>query len=179
MKWILILSLSFLCCNNNRTISSTLPIDSTKVAKPKKEFKFSSVSLFSIDPSFYDKDDTITFFPDGKPAYKLIFGGGSFIDSTGRPIHDRYKKHDLDEQEITTLKEKFLSKLCFGYRKMCVTTYRDVLIFYDSKKKVLAQAPICFRCNEVFIYPAMDEICDVPNLNFKEFKQYISDIKLK
>jgi len=109
----------------------------------------------------------------------FFFGGAGFIDSTGRPFHNRYKKYNLTAQEMSTLKDKFLPKLCFGYRKMCMTTYRDVLIFYGSSKKVLAQAPICFSCNEVLIYPNMDEICDEPNLDFKAFKQFISSIKSK
>ena len=166
MKWFFILSFSFLCFN---CISK----------KPKKGFKFSSVSLFSIDSSFYHQADTITHFADGKLAYILAFGGAAFIDSTGNPIHNRFKKYNLTRDEIDTLRKKYLPKLCGSHRKMCITTYRDVLIFYDSSQKVLAQAPICFSCGESLIYPQMDEICDEPNLDFASLKQFLSAIKSK
>ena len=143
MKWILILSLSSICCNDKNASPDQSKVDSATTVKPKKEFRFSSVSLFTIDPTFYNQPDTMVDFPNGQHAYEDFFHGSAFIDSTGKPIHDRYKKYDLDSSEVTILKRQFLSDLCSSERKMCITTYRDVLIFHDSSKKVLAQAPIC------------------------------------
>ena len=181
MKWLPLLLFSIISCTNGDRQVALTPThnDSTTRIKPKKEFRFASVSLFSIEPTFYHQADTIVDFPDGKHAYENFFGGSGFIDSSGRPIHDRYRKYNLSSEQMDTLRSKFLTKLCFGYRKMCTTTYRDVLIFYDSSQKVLAQAPICFSCNEVSIYPKMDEICDEPNLDFNDLKKFISNIKAK
>ena len=180
MKWILILSLSSICCNDKNGSPDQSKVDSATTVKPKKEFRFSSVSLFTIDPTFYNQPDTIVDFPNGQHACEDFFHGSAFIDSTGKPIHDRYKKYDLDSSEVTILKGQFLSDLGSSERKMCMTTYRDVLIFYDSSKKVLVHAPICFGCSEVLIYPRMEEICDnPPNLDFKQFKRFVTSIKSK
>jgi len=180
MKWILILSLSSICCNDKNASPDQSKVDSATTVKPKKEFRFSSVSLFTIDPTFYNQPDTIVDFPNGQHACEDFFHGSAFIDSTGKPIHDQYKKYDLDSSEVTILKGQFLSDLGSSERKMCMTTYRDVLIFYDSSKKVLVHAPICFGCSEVLIYPRMEEICDnPPNLDFKQFKQFVTSIKSK
>src|ERR1044072_5360298 len=128
MRLISVLTLLLICCNNDKNIqqpATKSQTDSAKIIKAKKEFVFSSVSLFTIDPSFYNQPDTIYDFPDGKHAYENVFDGAGFIDSSGVPIHNRYRKYDLTSTQINTLRGKFLSKLCFGYRKMCMTTYRD------------------------------------------------------
>ena len=144
----------------------------------KQELKYASVSLFTIDQSIYTALDTVTTFPDGTQAYKWFLGGQSFIDSLGQPIHERFTKYMLTKEEDQKLKESFLYELCDYTTYSCMTTYRDVLVFYDSANNVVQQAQICFSCGEASIYPFRDFMCkDESTLDFKVLKEFVNSIK--
>jgi hypothetical protein len=131
-----------------------------------------------IDGSIYHEQDTTWDFKDGTHAYENMFHGGGFIDSLGKPMHSRYKKYDLTNEQTNILKDSFVYKLCNSNSHTCTPIYRDVLIFYDSLKQILAQAPICFGCREVLLYPRMDKICETKKeLNFKSLQDFIGSIK--
>jgi len=143
-----------------------------------EKLNYSRAVLYSIDSSFYSADDSITFFPDGKPAYTYFLGGAAFIDSSGRPIHDRYEKFTLSDKQNQILKDSFLYELCSNIGHRCMTTFRDVLILYDSSDRVVEQAKICFHCGDAAIYPRREFMCqEESNLNYDALKKFISVIK--
>ncbi len=165
-------------CSNKR---SSKPIDNIQepaASLPRKEFEFTKATLYTIDSEIYNEPDTIVDFKDGSHAYENFFRGGSFIDSTGKPIHKRFTRFNLTKDQINILKDSFIYKFCNIDIHACKPIYRDVFVFYDSLNKVIAQAPICFGCSQVLIHPRMDEICE-PNstLDFKKLKYFIFHIK--
>ena len=59
-----------------------------------------------------------------------------------------------------------------------MTTYRDVLIFYDSSNNIVQQAQICLACGDIEIYPVRDFMCqEESDLDYNAFRVFIKKIK--
>lgn len=179
----LFLSCVGFCCADNRHVSDPgTKNDSVSAIKPRRvlseKLEYSKVVLFSIDSSIYFSDDTTYYFPDGKQAYSFFLGGSSFVDSTGRPIHKRYNKYPLTKSQDSVLQKNFLYELCDGLSHACLTTYRDVLVFYDASGKVVQQVQICFGCGDSAIFPYREFMCqEESDLDFKVLKGFVETVK--
>lgn len=174
--------LYFSCSNTGDTKQArqSQPESRTSVHKelPKPDFEFAKVALYSIDKSIYQAADTTWDFTDGKLAYKNFFRGGSFVDSSGNPIHNRYKKFLLDKEQAGKFRSDFLLKLCDELSFMCIHMYRDVLVFYDHQDKVAGQAQICFGCQVIAVHPSKNFLCAPERrINYDSLKSFINGIK--
>jgi hypothetical protein len=155
------------------------PNSETKVVSGRGEIEFSKAVLYTIDASIYHARDTIWDFPDGKRAYEFVFGGAAFVDSAGNPIHNRFKKFRLSDNQITRLKSDFIGKLCDRTTTACLKVYRDVIVLQDSSENNVGQIQICFGCADVEVYPSSKFNCvDESDLNLTEFKTYVNSIKV-
>ena len=134
---------------------------------------FVKAILYSIDSNFYSSSENP--FADSTLEYAYILNGSSFVDTTGKPIHDKYDLFNISNSYLAKLKSAYLFKDCSNVSTTCDRTYRDVIVLFNSNNKVAGLAQIRFDCTDISVYPQSAFKCG--DVNFTSLKKILDSIK--
>jgi hypothetical protein len=101
---------------------------------------YDEVKVLSLDNSIY--------FLGGELYKNQWLINGSFLDSSGNPLHQKYIAKTLSKKQVKALSQILTVNCSYvSLIKDCAPFYRDAIVFYE-KKKPLAFINICFECEQ-------------------------------
>jgi hypothetical protein len=138
---------------------------------------YDEVALYSVDEAHY-KDEELLLLDGNKNKEKTL--GFAILDSLGNPAFKNINRTALSTGDIQELRSLFHIPENNGEieRIMCIASYRDAFVFYNNKKQV-AQAQICFDCNQIYFSLDTTNLADrfATDGDWAGVQQFISKVK--
>ena len=106
----------------------------------------------------YTKDNNFIFLENGN------------LNETAELIYKSAAQTNVNEKLIEILKTTFVDYDAW----MCAPTYRDAILFYDSKGNIVNGLNICFQCSNVIDLNKKEILTD--NIAYKKLKEFLSEI---
>ncbi|MGV3657951.1 MAG: hypothetical protein ACO1NX_08350 [Chitinophagaceae bacterium] len=122
------------------------PLHSPAVNYPSVDYD--EVALYSVSAKHY-KDKALNPLNGKKNEESTV--GFAILDSLGNPVFQNIDRIILSPLERSELQSIFHLPENKGEisKNMCIAFFRDAFVFYKDKNQV-AQAQICFDCNQVY-----------------------------
>lgn len=137
-------------CNSGPTKHTVSEAFEERTQLSFPESSYDQVILFRIKATKYNSFDHIMVETEQGSATSPYTNGLTFIDSLGKPTKQYYDQHSLSTDEALELVSIIQSPLEVLVTS-CVPIYRDVFVFYDTKKQQVAQVQICLDCGHLFL----------------------------
>ena len=119
---------------------------------------YDEVALYSVNADHYTEE---ALLPLNAMQYAEETVGFAILDSLGNPAFQNIGRTMLSPVEVKELQSIFQLPENKGEitETMCIAFYRDAFVFYKNKRQV-AQAQICFDCNQVYFLSDTTNLAD-------------------
>ncbi len=118
-------------------------------------YKGPDLSNLDSTSSNYQDEVARTHFEADTANLSLQAGAGySFVNDSGFPVHNRYRRLPLSHKDSSSLLRILATAKRGGSGTACIYYFRDALVFYNAKNNPVAWIEICLECHEARFYPS-------------------------